>query len=87
MSKGFSFRKRIAAFICLALLVVATSLRAATAGALQYEALPLIRSNQNHLLVHAELNGKPALLGVDTGHVGRDTCSLALVHSRSQWRR
>ncbi|PYJ90507.1 MAG: hypothetical protein DME70_00460 [Verrucomicrobia bacterium] len=67
VSKGFSFRKRIAAFIGLAALVVATSLRAATAGALQYEALPLIRSNQNHLLVHAEINGKPALLGVDTG--------------------
>jgi predicted aspartyl protease len=41
--------------------------RAATAGALQYEALPLIRSAQNHLLVRAEINGKPALLGVDTG--------------------
>ena len=67
VSKGFSFRKRIAAFIGLAALVVATSLRAATAGALQYEALPLIRSNQNHLLVHAQINGKPALLGVDTG--------------------
>jgi len=40
---------------------------AATAGALQYEALPLIRSPQNHLLVRAEINGKPALLGVDTG--------------------
>ena len=36
-------------------------------GALQYEALPLIRSAQNHLLVRAEINGKPALLGVDTG--------------------
>jgi predicted aspartyl protease len=29
--------------------------------------LPLIRSAQNHLLVRAEINGKPALLGVDTG--------------------
>ncbi|MEY2529873.1 MAG: hypothetical protein QOJ05_1963 [Verrucomicrobiota bacterium] len=37
------------------------------AGALLYEALPLIRSSQNHLLVRAEINGKPALLGVDTG--------------------
>ena len=37
------------------------------AGALQYEVLPLIRSSQNHLLVRAEVNGKPALLGVDTG--------------------
>lgn len=36
-------------------------------GALQYEALPLIRSAQNHLLVRAEINGKPALLGVDSG--------------------
>jgi predicted aspartyl protease len=41
--------------------------RAAAAGALPYEALPLIRSAQNHLLVRAEINGKPALLGVDTG--------------------
>jgi predicted aspartyl protease len=41
--------------------------RGATAGALRYEALPLIRSAQNHLLVRAEINGKPALLGVDTG--------------------
>jgi len=40
---------------------------AATAGALQYEALPLTRSAQNHLLVRAVINGKPALLGVDTG--------------------
>lgn len=40
---------------------------AAAAGALQYESLPLIRSAQNHLLVRAEINGKPALLGVDTG--------------------
>ncbi|HEX8897146.1 MAG TPA: aspartyl protease family protein, partial [Chthoniobacterales bacterium] len=67
MSKRLSFGRRIAAFTGLAALVVATSLRAATAGALQYEALPLIRSNQNHLLVHAEINGKSALLGVDTG--------------------
>lgn len=34
---------------------------------MQYEALPLIRSSQNHLLVRAEVNGKSALLGVDTG--------------------
>src|SRR5215831_1709995 len=32
-----------------------------------YEALPLIRSSQNHLLVRAEINGKPAMLLVDTG--------------------
>jgi len=32
-----------------------------------YQALPLTRSEQNHLLVRAFINGKPALLGVDTG--------------------
>lgn len=33
----------------------------------QYEALPMVRSSQNHLLVRAEINGKPAVLLVDTG--------------------
>ena len=63
-------RQKIAAFIVAALalsVAIASTSRAATAGALQYEALPLIRSAQNHLLVRAEINGKPALLGVDTG--------------------
>ena len=32
-----------------------------------FEALPLERSAQNHLLLHARINGKPALLTVDTG--------------------
>lgn len=36
-------------------------------GAIQFEALPLERSRQNHLLVRAFINGKPALLGVDSG--------------------
>ncbi|MEP6821192.1 MAG: aspartyl protease family protein [Chthoniobacterales bacterium] len=34
---------------------------------LQFEALPLERSRQNHLLLRATINGKPALLGVDSG--------------------
>lgn len=38
-----------------------------TPRALQFEALPLERSRQNHLLLRAFINGKPALLGVDTG--------------------
>jgi predicted aspartyl protease len=59
---NFSF----AAALALSVSLVSPS-QAATAGALQYEALPLIRSAQNHLLVRAEINGKPALLGVDTG--------------------
>ena len=33
----------------------------------QFQALPLERSGQNHLLVRAFINGKPALLGVDSG--------------------
>src|SRR6266536_6531152 len=33
----------------------------------QFEALPLVRSRQNHLLVRAFINGKPALLTVDSG--------------------
>ena len=56
--------KSIAATLLLA---VAPQLHAAGTKALQYETLPLIRSAQNHLLVRAQINGKPALLGVDTG--------------------
>ncbi len=37
------------------------------AASQQYQALPLERSRQNHLLVRARINGKAALLGVDTG--------------------
>jgi predicted aspartyl protease len=33
----------------------------------QFEALPLERSQQNHLLLRTFINGRPALLGVDTG--------------------
>jgi predicted aspartyl protease len=33
----------------------------------RFQALPLTRSRQNHLLVRAFINGKPALLGVDSG--------------------
>lgn len=40
---------------------------AAATNPLKFEALPLERSPQNHLLVRAAINGKPAILGVDTG--------------------
>lgn len=40
---------------------------AAEARALQFQVLPLERSRQNHLLVRVHINGKPALLGVDSG--------------------
>jgi predicted aspartyl protease len=72
VSKGFgvSLGAKVAAIFGAALFVfgaIASPLPAASAGALDYETLPLIRSAQNHLLVRAEINGKPALLGVDTG--------------------
>ena len=44
----------------------ATARRDAISSA-QFEALPLERSRQNHLIVRAFINGKPALLGVDSG--------------------
>lgn len=72
VSKGFgvSLGAKVEKIFGAALFVfvaIAPSLPAAGPGALDYEALPLIRSAQNHLLVRAEINGKPALLGVDTG--------------------
>src|ERR1043166_2644230 len=33
----------------------------------QFEALPLVRSRQNHLLLRASINGRPAWLTVDSG--------------------
>jgi predicted aspartyl protease len=36
-------------------------------GTTHFEALPLVRSRQNHLLVRAFINGKPAWLTVDSG--------------------
>jgi predicted aspartyl protease len=47
----------------------ATPPKAAKSNA-QFEALPLTRSGQNHLLVRAYINEKPALLIVDTGSPG-----------------
>jgi predicted aspartyl protease len=69
VAKGFLFGGKTAALLGLAACFGAAtfSANAASVGALQYEVLPLIRSSQNHLLVRAEINGKPALLGVDTG--------------------
>lgn len=54
----------------LAILMVAVPALAAPpppSEDLQFQALPLERSRQNHLLVSARINGKPALLGVDSG--------------------
>src|SRR5207249_5219320 len=57
-------------WILLASALLATPTPAAkqpTSTPPQYEALPLMRSRQNHLLVRAMINGRPAWLGVDSG--------------------
>lgn len=46
----------------------------------QFEALPLVRSQQNHLLVRAWINDKPALLIVDSGSPGTVIASKRRTH-------
>jgi len=66
-----SFARKFLSILCAAVALIAelqaaqqpTSARATP----QFEALPLVRSRQNHLLVRAFINGKPALLTVDSG--------------------
>jgi predicted aspartyl protease len=57
--------------VLAAAIVGAIAAQAGASAAVQsdsrFEALPLGRSQQNHLLVRAYINGKPALLGVDSG--------------------
>jgi predicted aspartyl protease len=48
----------------------------------QYEAIPLVRSRQNHLLVRASINGRSAWLGVDTGA----PVSAIAVHRREHFK-
>ena len=62
--------RRLLCVWCAALALVIEL--AATRGALartapQFEALPLVRSRQNHLLLRAFINGRPAWLTVDSG--------------------
>ena len=56
---------------CAALVLVIqlgnASQAALTRATTQFEALPLVRSRQNHLLVRAFINGRPAWLTVDSG--------------------
>lgn len=70
MSKGHLLRGNTAAVlgaVTVLLVGAASSLFAAPAGGLQYEVLPLFRSDHNHLLVRTQINDKPATLVVDTG--------------------
>jgi predicted aspartyl protease len=59
----------VAGFLLLAssLPGVARRLEGSDEPALQFEKLRLLRSPQNHLIVRAEVNGRPASLIVDTG--------------------
>lgn len=70
----FSLRRFLEKCVVLSVPVLVSSsilgapvVRLPTVERIQFEALPLERSQQNHLLVRASINGKPALLGVDTG--------------------
>ena len=71
ISNHLSFVRKFLAIFCAALALI-VELAAAPRGAYarataQFEALPLVRSRQNHLLVRAFINGKPAWLTVDSG--------------------
>src|SRR5437763_16827229 len=72
MTSNHLLRARRFLWGCCAALVLVIQLGAAsqaalTRGASQFEALPLVRSRQNHLLVRAFINGRPAWLTVDSG--------------------
>src|SRR5438552_12604146 len=71
MSNHLSLMRKCLSISCAALALI-VELAAAPRGAYarataQFEALPLVRSGQNHLLVRAFINGKPAWLTVDSG--------------------
>src|ERR1043165_615835 len=51
-------------------------------GSPDFDALPLKRSRQNHLLVRAYINGRPAWLGVDSGA----PFSAIAVHRKAHFR-
>src|SRR5215470_9429773 len=65
-------RARRLLWVCSAALGLIIELAATPQGAFaratpQFEALPLVRSRQNHLLLRAFINGRPAWLTVDSG--------------------
>jgi len=71
MTANHLLRRRFLGGSCAALVLViqlgAASQAALTRATTQFEALPLVRSQQNHLLVRAFINGRPAWLTVDSG--------------------
>src|SRR5213595_444266 len=72
MTSNHLLRARRLLWVCCAALGLVIEFAAAPHGAFarttpRFEALPLVRSQQNHLLVHAFINGRPAWLTVDSG--------------------
>src|SRR4030095_5712336 len=70
MTSNHLLRARRFLWSCCALLLVielAAASQAALTRTTQFEALPLVRSRQNHLLVRAFINGRLAWLTVDSG--------------------
>ena len=63
--------RRFLSVFCAALILfiefIAAPLGVFATTSTQFEALPLVRSRQNHLLVRAFINGRPAWLTVDSG--------------------
>jgi predicted aspartyl protease len=81
------FSRRLLSILCAAAALVAELLAAspppsARATTAQFEALPLVRSRQNHLLVRAFINGRPAWLTVDSGA----PVSAIALHRRDHFR-
>src|SRR5205814_3120347 len=72
MTSNHLQRERSLLWVCWAALALVIELTATPRGTLartapQFEALPLVRSRQNHLLLRAFINGRPAWLTVDSG--------------------
>src|SRR5438876_12069858 len=71
ISNHLSFVRKCFSLFCAAVALVielgAAPQRADARGTTQFEALPLVRSRQNHLLVRAFINGKASWLTVDSG--------------------
>src|SRR5436309_15070325 len=71
ISNHLSFVRKCFSLFCAAVALVielgAVPQRADARATTQFEALPLVRSRQNHLLVRAFINGKAAWLTVDSG--------------------
>ena len=66
-TSGTAFFRRLGAPGLAIWLLASSAFAAETQENAQFQTLQLERSRQNHLLLRASINGKPALLGVDSG--------------------